>query len=788
MMHRLRIAARGLFRTPGFTIVAVATIGLGIGSTAVAFSLVDAAFLHELPYHRADRLVVLSTTRRGEELSNSFPDFEDWRARNHTFGDMAAFVGTTASLTSGSGDAEVVRGLIATPNLFHLLGAHVAFGRDFSNAEGSWGSPRVVILSDGLWKRRFGADPTLVGRSIMLDREPWEVVGIMPAGFDFPGGIVYDAAEVWMPSGTADASDWRNRRSHPGIVVLARLRDRVTMSAARQDMDAIAAQLRAEYPADDKGLGVQVRGALEAMVGNLVPGLLLVGVASALLLAIISANLAALLLARSLARRRDLVIRISLGAARADLMAYLLLESAVLGLLGGAFGVAFAWGGIRAIRPLLAHLPRAAQAHIDWRVVVFAFTLSSITSVCFGIGPALAASRDARIGTWRAAGARQVLVAAEIAVALIMVVAATTLGRSFVNMLRDHGGIDPSGVLTMELRLPPAVYADSARVVAFYRELRDRFAALPGVTSVGGISTLPFSGGGSQQGIQALDQPGDEVRTDVAVVTPGYFSAIGAWVVSGRDIRASDDSRSMPVAVVDERFAERFWPNEANVIGKQVRGWGFPVLTIVGVIHHVANYGVTAPSRQELFVPHAQRATSRMVMELRTAGDPIALARSARAVVRAMDPQLPLYNLRTMRAVVAATIAAPRLATFLSGSVAFMALVLAAVGLYGLLAYTVGQRTREIGVRMALGATPQGIVGLVLQEVGLLVAVGIAAGVSIAAGAVRLLQSQLFGVVPLDPFTFAVVPVLFVAVAFVATVVPAMRAARISPMRALADQ
>ena len=368
------------------------------------------------------------------------------------------------------------------------------------------------------------------------------------------------------------------------------------------------------------------------------------------------------------------------------------------------------------------------------------------------------------------------LVAGEGALALAMVIAATTLARSFLKMTRDKGGIEPTGVLTLELRLPVTVYPDARRVVAFYKELCERFASLPGATSVGGISTLPFSGAGSQQQIQPLDRATAPVRTDVAAVTPDYFRAIGAQLVSGRAIVASDDSTAAPVAVVDDRLARRFWPNEVDVIGKQIGGWGFAALTVVGVIHHVTNYGVAAESRPELFVSYAQRPFARMAVIVRTTGDPTALAASVRGVVDAMDVQLPVYNLRTMRAVVAGTLNTPRLVTSLSSVLAALALAISAVGLYGLLAFTVSQRTREIGVRMALGATPAAIIGMVLLETGRLTAAGIGVGLSMAVGTVLLLKCQLFGVASVDPLTFGVVSAVFVVVATVASSVPALRA------------
>jgi len=800
MLDRVRqhalVAARGLRRSPGFTLIAAATIALGIGAATAIFSVVDAAFLRALPYIAGDRLVAITETRKGDEISVAFPDLLDWRARNRSFTEVAGFVGSSVSLSGGDGAPERIRGEVITPNLFHLLGVSVARGREFSDAEAGWGGPRVVILSDGLWKRRFGADPSIVGRTISIDRAPYDVVGVMPAGFDFPGGIVYGASDLWMPSGTAPQSDWMNRDSHPGLAVIGRLRDGATAKSAQRDMDAISASLAAEYPREHNDEGVKVRGALDSIVGDLVPGFSLVGAAALLLLLIASANVAGLLLARTMGRYREVAIRTALGATRADIAAQILAESVMLGLIGGSGGIVLAWAAVHAAGPLFEGIPRSGGIRIDWLVVVVAIALSIVTSILFGLAPALAASggriaalmtERGRTGGPRGARVRRMLVAGEMATAVVLVVCAAMLARSFANMTRETGGIEPDGVLTFEVRLPASAYVDDSRIAAFYRELTARVSRLPGATSVGAISTLPFSGGGAQSGIQALDAGSEPVRTDVAAVTPGYFSAMGVQLLYGRGLLNSDEASASPVAVVDDQFAKHFWTNASDAIGKQISGWGFQALTVVGVVRHVKNYGVTAVSRQELFVAHAQHPNTRMIYAVRTTGDPARVTKSVREIVSAMDAQLPVYNVRTMRDVVNGTVSAPRLATTVSSVLAALALALAAVGLYGVIAFSVGQRRREIGVRMALGASSHAILGNVLRDAVVLAFAGIAAGLATALGAATLLRSQLFGVSSTDPVSFTVTCAVFATVTLLASALPAWRASRLSPTEALRD-
>ena len=795
LRQHVRFAVRSLRRSPSFTVVAALTLALGIGSATAVFGVLSAAFLRPLPYAAPDRLVVISETRRDDEISVSYPNFLDWREQSHAFTDLAGFVGRAMALTSTGGTPERVRAQVVTSNLFRTLGVTPTRGRGFLESEDKQGATRVAIIGYGLWQRRFAGDRDIVGRPVSLDREPYTIVGVMPPDFDFPGGLVYGASEVWIPAGLAASDDWNNRQSHPGLAVIGRLRPGATLASARDDLRAIADRLREQYPASNRDQSVRLRTALDGIVGDLRPGLALVGAAVALLLLITCANVAGLFLARAVSRHREVAIRFALGAPRARVVAQLVVESILLATLGGLGGLLVAWWGVRLAAPILGSLPRLTSVSLDWRVGSFAIALTLATGLLYGVGPALAATGES-IDRWlrergRSTGiitgrVRQLLVGGEIALSLMLVVGATLLGRSFANLRAESGGIDPAGVLTFELRVPDAVYTEGAQVARFYRTLTDRLASLPGVSAVGGISTLPFGGGGSQSGMKPLGGD-EEQRTDVAVVTPDYFRAIGMQLVRGRVFTLADDSVAPRVAVIDERLAKRFWPS-VDPIGQRLTGWGFRELTVIGVVRHVKSYGVAADSREEMFVVHAQRPSTRMAVAIRSSADAGPLAVAVRRIVTDLDATMPVYNVRTMREVVSGTVAAPRLSATVSGVVAALALMLATVGLYGVLAFLVGQRRHEIGVRMALGAAPTSIARLIVSQALIVALGGIVVGVVGAIGVVRLVRAQLYGVSAVDGQTFAIAAATFLAVTIIASWIPARRAANVSPVTALRSE
>ena len=790
VVREMRQAARRLVRAPGFTLAAIVTLALGIGADVAVFSVVDAVLLRPLPYRSSERLLALTSTRRGDEISISYPDLQDWRARNRTLESIAGYVGQSYTLT-GSGAAERLRGQVVSSDLFRVLGVQPARGRAFGAEEDEPGTSRVVLISHGVWERQFGSAPDIVGRVLRLNSEPYMVVGVMPANFAFPDGLVYGPADVWVPIGLV-AGGWTDRGSHPGLYAVARVRDGVPVDAARADLTAIAASLAAEYPATNTEIGVAVERALDSLVGATRPALLALLAAVALILLIVCANVANLLLVRTMSRSGESRIRAALGASRMRLLVPGLAESVWLALAGGVGGVLLAFWLTSTARGLLGLLPRVDVAPIDARVLAFAATITLLTVVLCGLLPGVHALRD-RSGDWlrgRGGGriarrARSTLVVAEIALALVVLIGAGLVVKSFARLLDRDPGIDAAGVLTFQVRLPEAEYGEGEPVRTFYGNLFERIDALPGVTYTSAISTLPFTGAGSQAGMTAEGQdPRDARRTDVNVVTPGYFATMGIALLAGRVFDERDHGGSAPVVVIDERLAATLWPGAAAV-GRRVSGWGLHNAEVVGVVRHVRNYGVTAASREELYMTHTQRPFYSMRVLVRTIGDPAAIVPDVRSILGSLDAAVPLDNPRLMADFVAATLGTPRLLAVVGGGFALLAVLLAAVGIHGVIASGVVARTREIGTRVALGAGRASVIAMVVGHGARLALAGIAIGTVVAFAVTRLLESQIHDVSRTDGTTFLLLPTLLFALSAFASWLPARRAARISPVEAM---
>lgn len=790
MLTLLRHSARMLVRHPGFTLLALGTLALGMGATTTIVSVVNAVLLRPLPYQEADRLVVLSETRRGEEISVAFPNLLDWRAESRTLDAIAGFASRTLNLTA-AGDPERLRGQVVTANLFSIVGVSPILGRAFAPEDDQPGAERSVVIGHGLWQRRFGGDPGLLGRAVLLHDEPYVVIGIMPPGFDFPGGIVYGGAEFWIPAGLAGPS-WSQRDEHPGIVGLARLAPGATLETARAELTGIAGRLAEAWPTN-REQSVILRSALDSLVGEYRQALLLLLAAVGLVLLIAMANVTNLLLVRAAGRQREMAVRQALGAGHRQLLGQLTGESLCLCLAGAVAGIGVAWIATGLTGSLLSDLPRGGVTVLDWRVVSIALALTLAAGLAGGLAPALGTpattltsialrSREPGPGSGRL---RAALATGETALALMLLIAATVTLRSFARIQGDRGGIDPSGTLTWQTSLPESRYGEGEPTARFYRDALERIAALPGVEAVGAISVLPFSGSGNQSGIVAVEASHDrQIRTDVAAVTPGYFAAMGVPLLRGRTFTDQDRRDTPIVGVIDEQLAAAFWPGE-DPIGKQLSGWGFHDITVVGLVGHVRNYGVLAESRGELFVPHAQRPYFRMTGVARTRGTPEDLVRPVREALGALDPALPVYDMQTMQDVVDGTILRPRLAASLSTAFAAIALGLAMIGLYGVLAYGVAQRTRELGIRLAIGATPAGIMLLVLRQALVIVGLGVVLGVAGAMASVRLLNVLTYGAGSVEPGVILGTTGLFLIVALAAAAVPARRAARVQPMVAM---
>jgi putative ABC transport system permease protein len=790
----LRFAARSLRRSPTFTLFSVLTLALGIGASTAVFSVFSSALLRDLPYPDGDRLVVVAESRNtNDEISVSFPDLADWQARTRAFDQLAGYVGQSFNLV-GEREPERLRGLLVTSNLFATLRVQPFRGRDFLPEEGVPGAPRVVAISHALWTTRFASDPAIVGRTISLNDEPTTVVAVMPPGFRFPDGMVYGPSDLWHPVGGLLGDDLTNRDSHPGLAVIGRLREGDDLQSGTEDLASIAAQLRAEHPVSNKDVGIIARGALASIVGDVSTPLNILLAAVSLLLLIACGNVAALIMTRASVRERELAIRSALGAGRRQVLMHLLSEGVLLALLGGIGGTLLAIFLVRLGGGLLAGLPRMDAIGLDWRVLLVATGAVFLTGAFFGLAPALQVG-----GRWqdsmrvRSASAglpstrnRRFLVAAEVALALVLLIGASLLVQSFRNLYGASGGIDPSGVMIANLRLPDTRY-DDQRSTLFWSQLMERLESSPGVAAAGAVSVLPFSGAGAQSGISQRELPAtkeNEIRTDVQAATPGYFATLGVELLQGRLFEAADDAAHPPVAVVDEQFAERFWPG-TNPIGRQVQGWGFQELTVVGVVRHVKRYGVAEESREELYVPLAQRPFTRMTIVVKSAGDPMASLATVRREVAALDPDLPVYDYRPMTEVVSATIAGPRVVAVLSVGFATVAGFLALVGIYGVMAFVVSTRSREIGVRSALGATQSSILSLVARQALALGLAGTLAGVILSLVMGKLIEGFVYQVAVTSLGTYAGLSTTMLVLVLLAAAGPAIRAARVSPLVAL---
>jgi predicted permease len=794
----LRYGVRALRKQSGFTAVVVLTLAIGIGANSTIFSFANGVLLRPLPYAQPERLVLLDETapKRGvQSLGVSFPNFLDWRAQNQVFEDIAAYSSGSYTLVDG-GEPEQVRGARVSGGLFEILDVSPALGRTISREEDRPGSETVVILGHGLWQGRFGADAGIVGRTISLNNRPHTVVGVMPPGFRFP-----EVADLWVPL-ALDTQRWT--RTDHGLGAIARLKPGVTLEQAGAEMVAIARRIEEQNPVTNEGLSVSVSDMRAGLVSDYRQALLiLLGVVGFVLL-IACVNVANLLLARASARQQEVSIRVALGASRWRIFRQLMTESLVLSTAGGALGLVLAvWGLKLLLTAVPVELPFWMRFDLDGRVLGFTVAVTLLTGIVFGAAPALQASKidlnkTLKEGGRSAAGGaglrrlRSLLVVGEVALALILLVGAGLMMRSFLRLQRVDVGLDPTNVLTATVPLPQAKYREPERQSAFFQQLVERVGHLPGVRAAGAVSNLPLDGSRWGRSLTVEGRPvlavGEAPMINHCVVTPGYFSALGIPVLTGRDIAEADGRDAPRVTVVDERLAREYWPGE-SALGKRVR-FGPPESnepwhTVVGVVGDVRHERPDAVTRMSVYVPYQQITVRQMTLAVRTANDPAGLAAAVRSQVRELDPAQPLTGVRTMEEVVSRAVWQPRLHTILFGVFAAVALLLAAVGIYGVMSYAVTQRTHEIGIRVALGARNTDVLRLVVGQGMRLVIVGVGLGVVGALGVTRLLESLLFGVSATDPATFAGVAAALSAVALVACYLPARRATRVDPLVAL---
>ena len=801
MRHDLVYALRGLMRRPAFALAAIVTLALGIGANAAIFSVINAVLLRPLPYPEPERLMMVWTynPRQGFDKDvATYPNFDDWRRQSRSFERLAAYTGSSFTLTGG-GDPAQIRGAVVTPGFFETLGVAPARGRVIGGGDATAGGHRVVVLSHGLWMRRFAGDATVVGRSLPLSGVSHEVIAIMPEGFAYP-----EDAELWTPLAPSERfAELMESRNAFWLTVMGRLRTGVGRAAAQAEMDAIAARLEREYAAN-AGLGVRLVPLHEEIVGEVRRPLLLLLGAVAFVLLIACANVANLLLTRAAGRQRELAVRAALGAGRARIARQLLTESVLLALLGGAAGLllaAWAVDLLHAVAP--ANVPRLPLITIDTAVLAYAAGASVMTGVIFGLAPvsqfsstADALKEGARGGSEGAGGRRlrSALAIAEVAVALVLVIAAGLLVRSFIALTRVDMGFETRAVLALRLQLPRAAYPNDEQVGAFYQRLTERMRALPGVESAAAASSILLSELPQSAGVIVENRPpdtGEGARVPVPydAITPQFFETLGIPLVKGRTFTSADGPGSPPVVMINEAFVRRYFADQ-DPLGRRVAFGtepraGATWYTIVGVVRDTRRAGADRAPWAEMYFPHTQAQDPAMFVLLRTTGDPMGLARAAQSAVWSIDRNQPVSSVRTLQEMVGRTQANRRFTTLLLAVFAMVALVLAAVGVYGVIAYSTAQRTHEIGVRMALGAQRAHVLRLVLAEAVRIAVIGLAVGVAGAAVASRLLAGFLFGVPRWDPVTFAAVPLLLLAVAALASWIPARRAVRLDPVSAM---
>ncbi|MEP6689556.1 MAG: ABC transporter permease [Gemmatimonadaceae bacterium] len=803
VLQDLRYAVRGLLRTKTFTVVAVLALGLGVGANTAMFSVVNAVLLTELPYPQPDRLVMLweHNLSKGKLHNVVGPaNFLAWRDAGRSFESMAAFFETRRS-ASGIGDEPVsVQVRLATAAIFPILAARPIVGRVYTIEEDTPAGSNVVVISYDFWKQRFAGRRDVVGQPFRLNGRAFTVLGVLPKNFRF-----HEPVDMWAPMALSDAN-----RNSPGrsIRVIARLKPGVTQAQANDEMASIARHRVEENPSLNKNWTANAQAMRENLVGDVRTGLLVLLGAVGFLLVIACANVANLLLARATDREKEIAIRASLGATSARLVRQMLTESVVLAIAGSALGLGLAVLGTQAIVALIPKdFPSAAIADVavDGRVLIFTLAVALVTGILFGIVPAIAASRGALHDTLKEGGrggtamskasgrVRSALVVAEVALAIVLLAGAGLMMRSFSELQRVKLGFDADRALTGYVSLPGAKYRSDTLQIAFFTEAERKIAAIRGVQAVGSINFLPLSGQRSASGFTIPGRPiperGQEPTGDMRAVTPGYFRAMGIPIKAGRAISDADLINSPDVTVISETLARTFWPNE-SAVGKYLDfEWGRTMhCLIVGVAGDVHHEGADKQPFMEIYRPLTQFSYGQMTIVVRSAGDPAALTGSVREAVRSLDADIPVSPLGPMSALVGESFGKSRLSTMLFGLFGVVGLVLATVGIYGVMSYGVLQRTREFGVRMALGARPRDVLGMVVRQgIGLTVA-GMAIGLAGAFGLTRLMRTLLFGVAPGDPFTFIAIAALLGAVALVASYLPALRATRVDPVSALRNE
>jgi putative ABC transport system permease protein len=815
MWQDLRYGARMLLKNPGITFVVILALALGIGANTAIFSVVDTVLLRPLPYPESDRLVFLNETSKSmDEISVAYPNFTDWRNQNQVFEKIGVYNRQSYNLT-GAGEAErIITGQVSA-DLFAALRVNPLLGRLFTNEEDKPGGTPVVLLSYPFWQRRFGGQAGILNQPLTLNGKSYTVIGIMPQGYQFPSRV-----EMWVPVGQlSGVPDWQERGNHPGLYGVARLKPGVSLAQAKAEMDKIGANLEKQYYDSNAGNGVGVRPLLEVFVGDIRRALWVLFAAVAFVLLIACANIANLLLARAQSRQKEMAIRAAMGAGRWRIARQLLTESVLLALIGGTLGLLVAQWGIKLILYISPDaIPRAREISLDWRVLVFTIGLAFVTGILFGLVPALQAGvvdvhetlKETGRGTSGRHWLRSSLVVVEVATTLVLLIGAGLMIRSFYRLQKVNPGFSYEHLTSLTISLPEKKYKTVEQRGQFYGQLLENLRGLPGVEATAAASGLPLGNNGWQTGF-IIDgrprPPRDQTPLmEACLVTPDYFRAMNIPLKSGRYFTDHDDRSSLAgkdlskldeveqemsglsAIIIDEEFARRYWPNE-DPIGKRIAMGSekHPLfLTVLGVVGRVKMEGLSQDSnRVQGYFPFAQVPNNDMTVVLKASGDPNQLIAAVRLQVKALDPDQPIYSVRTMYEIRAESVAPERLNLTLLSIFAGIALVLAIVGIYGVMSYSVTQRTHEIGIRMAIGAQPRDVFRMVIGQGMMLALIGVGLGLIGAFLLTRLMATMLFGVEPTDPATFAAIAVLLTSVALVACYVPGRRATKVDPVVSL---
>jgi len=793
-------------KSPGSTLVAVLALALGIGANTAIFSVVNAVLLRPLPYKDPDRLVAVWTTKLNKGILQEYvspPDYRDWTLRNRVF-DRIFALKTQPSVVTGGQLPERVETALVSAGAFDVLGVSAALGRTFLANEDQAGQNRVAIISHGLWQRRFGADPGVLGKPIIVDGNSYSIVGVMPAGFH----LLDTPSELWMPYTLDNKEENENQRGFRTLRVIAHLKPGVTQDQAQSEMRSIEESLAQQYPDVDTGCSAKIVALRDQLVGDIRTTLLTLLTAVAFVLLIACANVANLLLARAAGRDKEIALRAALGANPGRLVRQLLTESVLLSLAGGLVGLLLAEGSVALLKRLgPANLPRLAEINIDWRVLAFTLLVSLLTGIIFGLAPALGSVRSdlnsilktsgrGNTGSRARALLRDLLVVTEIASCVVLLAGAGLLVRSFLRLESVSPGFRPDHVLTMQITLPDTRYS-GWKVASFYQQLIDRMQTIPGVQTAGIARNLPLSGVDVSLNFTVENRPveasADQPRAKYRTASAGYFAAMGIPLIRGRYFDRTDGQKTAGVALINNTLARRLWPNE-DPLGKRIKpGFDDSIwCTIVGIVGDVKHTGLDAETNAETYYHYQQVPPAlmtfvegTMTVVLRTNVDPAVVTAAARNEVQKLDPGLAIYNVKTMDDLLSNSLAQPRFRTLLLAVFACVAIVLAAIGLYGVIAYSVTQRTNEMGVRMALGAQKSDVLKLVLGQGVRLAIAGVAIGLIAAFGLVRIISKLLFALNATDPVTFAATAGLIVAVSLVASYIPALRAVKVDPVVAL---